>query len=238
MDNPHMRKPCTIEIFAGTGSFSKVARVMFPSSECITVDIDERFGCTHTCDISAFDYKTLIPPSKYFVTHVWMPPPCTMYSVCRTRAKKPRDLVGADALVSKGLEIIRFYQENSNRSLKYFIENPGGGMLKTRDIMRPYTNHFDVNYCRYAPWGMRKLTRIWTNIDKGAFVPKRCLGARFCSECIPSPHCEGRYVHRCTPTGSFNKKGKWKSVKLKAIDLAQVPPSLIRDLLLSTFVSE
>ena len=31
---------------------------------------------------------------------------------------------------------------------------------------------YDVDYCKYADWGYRKRTRIWTNL-KG-FVPKLC----------------------------------------------------------------
>ena len=132
-----------IEIFAGTKSFTKVAKAMLPDcQQFITIDIDARFNCTHTCDIMSFDYQRLIPSDKHFVTHIWMSPPCTEYSKAKTT--KERDLEGADALVQKGLDMIRFYQRYSNPSLKWYIENPRTGLLKTRDIMKPLTNYYDV----------------------------------------------------------------------------------------------
>ena len=43
-------------------------------------------------------------------------------------------------------------------------------MGKMKDyIDRPF---YDVDYCKYADWGYRKRTRIWTNL-KG-FNPKKC----------------------------------------------------------------
>ena len=218
-----------IEIFAGTQSFTKVAKTMLPDCEqFITIDIDPRFNCTHTCDIMVFDYQRLIPPDKHLVTHVWCSPPCTEYSKAKTT--KERNLEAADALVQKALEMIRFYQKYSNPALTWYLENPRTGLLKTRDIMKPLTTWYDVNYCRYAPWGMRKLTRIWTNVESG-FTPKRCLGSRQCPECILSPYGTGRYIHRCTPANRYYKKGVWSNNRLKAIDVARVPPKLIEDLL-------
>ena len=87
---------------------------------------------------------------------VWCTPPCTQYSRARTRAKTPRDLVAADALVQRCLDIIAYWQPKY-----WFLENPQTGLLKTRDVVRgiPYV---DLDYCMYgAPY--RKRTRIWTN---------------------------------------------------------------------------
>ena len=225
---PNMMSTC-IEIFAGTKSFTKVARnVIRDCDKFITIDIDRRFRCTHTCDIMSFDYERKIPPTKHMVTHIWMSPPCTEYSKAKTRGP-PRDLKRADALVRRGIEIIKFFKKHNPR-LIWFIENPSTGLLKTRPLMQPLTTHYDVNYCRYAPWGMRKLTRIWTNVKK-KFVPKLCLGSRQCPECILSPYGTGRYVHKHTPANKFYKKGSWRSNRLRAIDVGRVPPKLIVDLL-------
>ena len=222
-----------IEIFAGTKSFTKAARmILMDCEQFVTIDIDPRFECTHTCDIMVFDYQHLIPPDKHLVTHMWLSPPCTEYSKAKTTGQ-PRDLEGADALVRKGLEMIRFYQKFSNPALTWYIENPRTGLLKTREVMKPLTTFYDVNYCRYAPWGMRKLTRIWTNVKEN-FTPKRCLGSRQCPECILSPYGTGRYIHRCTPANRYYKKGVWSNNRLKAIDVAKVPPQLIEELLLAT----
>ena len=51
----------------------------------------------------------------------------------------------------------------------YFIENPQTGKMKNYISDRPY---YDVDYCKYSDWGMRKRTRIWTN--KIGFKPKVC----------------------------------------------------------------
>jgi hypothetical protein len=142
-----------IEIFAGTKSFTKLAKMVLPDCErFITIDIDSRFECTYTCDIIVFDYQRLIPPDTHLVTHIWCSPPCTEYSKAKTT--KQRDLEGADTLVQKGLKMIRFYQKFSNPALTWYLENPRTGLLKTRAIMRPLTTYYDANYCRYAPWGM------------------------------------------------------------------------------------
>ena len=36
-------------------------------------------------------------------------------------------------------------------------------------ITKPY---YDVDYCKYADWGYRKRTRIWTHLN--GFIPKLC----------------------------------------------------------------
>ena len=42
----------------------------------------------------------------------------------------------------------------------WFIENPQTGRMKDYITDRPY---YDVDYCRYCDWGVRKRTRVWTN---------------------------------------------------------------------------
>lgn len=217
-----------IELFAGTRSFTKVARqVLKNCDKFITIDIDHRFKCTHTCDILSFDYKNQISPTKHTVTHIWMSPPCTEYSRAKTRGS--RDLMKADTLVRRGIEIIKFFKKY-NPGLIWFIENPTTGLLKTRPLMRQLSTYYDVNYCRYAKWGMRKLTRIWTNVKEN-FNPKLCLGSRRCPECILSPYGTGRYIHKHTPANRFYKKDVWTTNRLKAIDVGRVPSKLIEDLL-------
>lgn len=63
-------------------------------------------------------------------------PPCTMFSIARTRAKTPRDLREGIKLVKECLRIIwecQYDIDEKQRSsnLKFFvIENPATGMLK------------------------------------------------------------------------------------------------------------
>jgi hypothetical protein len=98
-----------------------------------------------------WDY-TIFPPGHF--DFVWGSPPCTEYSAARTRAKRPRDLDGADALVRKTLEIIEYFAPPL-----WLLENPQTGLLKTRPIMDgiPWR---DVTYCKYG-FPYRKQTRLW-----------------------------------------------------------------------------
>ena len=125
----------------------------------MSLDNDPKCGADMCQDILTWKYMdfSLEPPDV-----VWCSPPCTMYSIARSRAKTPRDLEGADALVQKCLDIIAFW-----RPKYWFIENPQTGLLKSRPVVQgvPYV---DLDYCRYgAPY--RKRTRIWTNT---AWTPK------------------------------------------------------------------
>ena len=87
---------------------------------------------------------------------IWCSPPCTHYSIARTNATTPRDLIGSDAMVQKCLDIIAYW-----RPKYWFIENPQTGLLKTREVVQGI-NFKDVDYCMYgAPY--RKRTRLWTD---------------------------------------------------------------------------
>ena len=229
----------TLEIFSGTGSFTKTAREMLGDTHAafLTLDNDSFFSdnTTFTCDILEFQYMAKLSP--YRITHVWASCPCTQYSVARSKAKTPRDLAGADRLVERTLEIIDWIREYNNSEVTFYIENPSHSLLKTRPVMteRNYP-YYDVTYCRYAPeWGVRKATRIYSNICKDKFIPKRCLGARFCEACIPSPRVPGRYIHRHTPKGNFWLHAEWKTMDDKRRWLGRVPPKLCEDLIRASF---
>ena len=83
-----------------------------------SVDIHPKYNPTTATDLLTWDYQ---PPLKKFLSErtahdlvlVWMSPPCTMYSVARTKAKTPRDLVGSDALVLKALAIKDWVRPNA-----------------------------------------------------------------------------------------------------------------------------
>ena len=118
---------------------------------------------------------------------IWCSPPCTHYSIARTRAKTPRDLEGSDKIVQRCLDIIAYW-----RPRYWVIENPQTGLLKTREVIRglPFV---DVDYCAFgAPY--RKRTRLWTNCT---WTPsKQCEHGR-------SPHptqvrWQGTNGKRCT----------------------------------------
>ena len=67
------------------------------------------------------------------------------------------------------------------RNYQLFIENPQSGKLKSYNIDKPY---YDVDYCKYADWGYRKRTRVWTNAV--GFVPKTCK--KDCNSMVGDKH--------------------------------------------------
>ena len=91
------------DICCGTKSVSNVWRDA--GHETLTLDIDPKCMPDICIDLMAWEYKDfgLAPPD-----FVHFSPPCTQYSIARSKAKTPRDLEGADALVQRCLDIIAY----------------------------------------------------------------------------------------------------------------------------------
>jgi len=153
-----------LELFSGTGSVRKAIGHQF--DEIVSLDILQKFNPTECCDILDWDY-TQYSPGHFDV--IWASPPCTEYSaVLYGRPTRQRDLESADRIVKRTLDIIAYFNP-----VKWFLENPQTGLLKTRDIMIdiPFV---DVDYCKYG-YTYRKRTRIWTNVDyTGKLCKKDC----------------------------------------------------------------
>lgn len=141
-----------LELFSGTGSVGAVFEAR--GHHVVSLDCDPKSDATIICDILQWDYRAYQPGSFDFI---WGSPPCTMYSRCRTKAKLPRDLEGADRFVAKTLEIIEYLKPKW-----WMMENPQTGLLKTRDVVRglPYAV---VDYCQYGR-SYRKPTQLWNNL--------------------------------------------------------------------------
>ena len=90
-----------LELFSGTGSVGRPFRER--GWDVIAVDTDGRFGCEIQTDILTWDYIQCPTPNV-----IWSSPPCILYSVARTRGKRP-NLDEADILVAKTLEIINYF---------------------------------------------------------------------------------------------------------------------------------
>ena len=84
--------------------------------EVLTLDMDPKSNADIICDILEWDYTNF---SLQDPDVIWCSPPCTQYSIARTKAKTPRDLDGADAIVQRCLDIIAYWKPKV-----YFIENP------------------------------------------------------------------------------------------------------------------
>lgn len=198
----------TIELFSGTGSFSRVA--LERGHGILTVDnakhADELVPGTHLeADLS----KRGIPAGRLENWAMcWASPPCQAFSVAaigKNWEQIPSDLPGvkfvpepksdrardALALVEKTLMLIRY----QIRPEIFFIENPRGMLRKVIDPLfekvgmysaYPTIHRHTVAYCQYGD-DRQKPTDIWTNHP--TWVPKPM--------CKPGSSC-----HVAAPRGS------------------------------------
>ena len=181
-----------LELFSGTGSVGKVAIKL--GYEVISLDLTDATIC---CDILKWDYKAAFSVGYFDI--IWASPPCCVFSKMRLsnigRYGITMETIQQDISLI-GLPILRRTEEIIDyfKPSLYFIENPQTGRMKDYIRDRPY---YDVDYCKYSDWGMRKRTRIWTN--KVGFEPKVC-----------NKDCgfikDGRHI-RCAAGGNKKTKG-------------------------------
>jgi site-specific DNA-cytosine methylase len=181
-----------LELFSGTGSVGAAVRDMYGGDllKHYSVDIHTKYNPTTAIDMLQWNYKPdldafLEQRTKDDYVIVWMSPPCTQYSIARSRAKTPRDLEGADALVERALEIKDYVNPNA-----WFLENPHGAShsaLRLRPIMQPLEQY--RNECTYCHYGkqFRKRTDIWTNVP---------VELRRCTKSDPCPHVANTKRHK------------------------------------------
>lgn len=229
-----MDKIKVLELFAGTGSVSKVTELHPGVYDVVSVDISDKLFCpTFTADIMKWNYR-LFQAGHFDL--IWASPPCessramvqlhactgkqhvhyctgTQYSIARTTGG-PRDIEGANKIVKKVLEMIDYFQP-----AVALIENPSTGLLKEQPFMQSIPSHV-VSYCRYAPeFGYRKQTMIWV---KGTHGIPRFVG----KTCSKHQRCEGfQGKHTKTFSGKTNSK-------VSLADRYRIPPALIEDLLI------
>lgn len=156
----------TLELFAGSQSFSRVAKMH--NLETFTVDWKPYTGVDLVIDIGEINLFEDIP---YSPDVVWASPDCTTYSKAAGRFHR----VGVDAVSDYARkcdevnthflgEIMKLYNRNEN--LIYFIENPQGKFRKMPfilDFMRETGGRMEsVTYCQYG-YKFMKPTNIFTN---------------------------------------------------------------------------
>jgi hypothetical protein len=161
-----------LDLFSGTGSISSAFRRA--GHECDSLDIDPRFNPTLCVNILEWKYKEL--PRGYYDV-IWASCPCEQYSIARSKARAPRDLMLADSIVLLTQEIIDWFSPSC-----WFIENPAGSLLWRRF---KWKRLITTSYCSYG-FPYRKTTSIATNLR--VFCRGQCGGAGVCSQMIGSQH--------------------------------------------------
>ena len=197
----------TVELFSGTGSFSKVAKEK--GHHIFRVENDLRHKAELHKDIFELQVKDL--PKNISV--LWASPPCTAFSVASLRYYwvngKPKNKKTWDgiALVLKTIQLIKELKKLNPRML-WFIENPRG-MLRNQNFLRPY-RRVTVTYCQYGD-NRQKPTDIWTNLQ--TWSPRR-------------PCSAGDPCHETAKRGS---KGGTQSLS-GAVKRAVIPPALFEEI--------
>jgi hypothetical protein len=207
-----MDKIQVLELFAGSGSLSKVCAQHPDLYEVTSLDIsDKLYPVSFQCDIMDWNYK-LFPPGSFDI--IWGSPPCTHYSVARTTGKLPRDIEGSNKIVQRVLDIIKWFKPTVA-----YMENPSTGSLKKQPFMQNLTS-WVVHYCMYdASFGYRKSTQIWS------------LGSSKCDNFIPKTCTkEGRCI--CYSDGKHPKTfASKRSAGVSLADRYRVPATLLEELL-------
>lgn len=197
----------TIELCAGTKSFSKVASRRGHST--FTVDIEPSLSP----DL-VFDLTKELPPWLWDAIKnaqvVWMSPVCTGFSMAsgNTHWTADRQPKTTTAILSRDLllkckeiaEVVEAYGGI------YFIENP---RARARWFMPMDETHHEVWYCKYGDT-RAKPTDIWTNL-KG-WTAKKCRNGATCHDAAP----------RGSKTGTQGIKG--------AKDRGAIPPKLFEEI--------
>lgn len=202
----------TIELFAGTKSFSKV--MAKHGHETFTIDNDPTLEPDLCISIHDFKY------GGGQMDVLWASPPCTTFSVASIShywtEGKPKNQKALDGIriLKKTIELIKEIQPKY-----WFIENPRGMMRKVIDDIFKEVGITDykrntVSYCQYGSKIM-KPTDIWTNLKdwKG----------KFCKNGSPCHERAGR-GSKTGVQGIYNLE--WEKAR------GVVPPELFEELML------
>lgn len=167
-----------LELFAGSGSFGKVAKAR--GHEVVSLDSDPYSRADIIVDIRDWMYQN---PTLGNFDLIWASPPCNTYSTMNYFAHKgDRDPLTAEPLtlraqlgtdiLYRALDIIQYFLQK-NPNLLYTIENPRGMMRRDIRIKAiPYMavtsyNRYDDPLHRYKP------TCFWSNFELTLHKVKR-----------------------------------------------------------------
>ena len=194
-----------LELFAGTASFSSVAKQK--GHRTFTSDYDAQFNTDYCIDIMLFDVNKI--PFK--VDFIWASPPCETFSVASIgrhwnidNTPKTEAAVEGVKRIEKTIEII------DKINPKYWvIENPRGKLRKLL-LMQGFVRH-TVTYCQYGDTRM-KPTDLRTNIPNLKLKP-------LCKNGMP--------CHVSAPRGSRTGTQGIKTYK----DRSRIPSKLCEDII-------
>ena len=183
-----------VEIWAGTGSFSKVAKDK--GHEIWTTDINPDFNCDLTGDVLDESIQEQIFEQVKTADFVWMSPVCTKWSLAAgntywTKFRQPRreDTYAAINMMMFA-RFIADYCVKHNK--KFLIENPNGRAVWIMD--NQYLKR--VWYCQYGDL-RAKPTNLWTNIED--WTPRTCHNG--------NKDCHHEAAPRGSKTGTQGLKG-------------------------------
>ena len=194
----------TLELFAGSRSFSKVAKKL--GHNVYTTDKEPFKNIDVVCDI--FDFNPYKLPYKPDI--IWASPPCTFFSVAsigkhwnKDHTPKTKEAILGKQIIKRTLLIIKLLNPKY-----YYIENPRGKLRKL-PIMNVTDKRNTIWYCKYSsPDGedhRAKPTDIWTN--DLLWIPR--------SECYNgNVHCHHQPAPRGSQSGTQGMKTTYEKSKI------------------------
>lgn len=198
----------TVELFAGTRSFSKVAGAL--GHNTFTADYEEIDGQDLIADIRSLNNYHF--PGN--VDMLWASPPCEGFSVAAIgknwgggyRGYEPKS-DSARRSIELVQQAVRLIEEI--KPTWWFIENPRG-ILRKLDLIPKDAIRHTVTYCQYGDTRM-KPTDIWTNAYWWT----------------PRPMCKnGAPCHVAAPRGSKTGTQGIKGYK----DRSRIPAALFEEI--------
>ena len=161
-----------LELFAGTRSIGKAFEAK--GHEVFSVEWDKSFP-----DINLYEDIGKISPEDIINKFgkpdiIWASPDCTTFSIAAISHHRYKDENGFLLPKSDYAKLCDRIDEHVIELIKelspkyYFIENPRGGMRKSRFIQG--LPRYTVTYCQYGDTRM-KPTDIWTNHPNPKFKP-------------------------------------------------------------------
>jgi hypothetical protein len=199
----------TLELFAGSRSFSKVAKEL--GYEVYTTDSQDFVKIDQVCDIFDFDINKMLKDYGR-PDIIWASPPCTSFSVASIGHHWNKDNTPKTEKAVLGVEIVKKTKEIINQlSPKYyFVENPRGKLRKL-PVIDSFPYQKTITYCSYGDMRM-KPTDIWTNFN---FTSRAmCFNGNKNCHHTPAP--------RGSKTGTQGLKNDYLR--------SQIPPTLFQDL--------